>query len=547
MEEKGTGYSAAVASDTPVESVSSTGGGLWSRVHNKVKLEVEESTYAPAGSSWSNKDLDPIPLEQQTWHTYNFVTYWISDAFSISNWRIGASLIAIGLSWKLALAAVAIGNLITAFVVTFNGLIGARLHIPYTVQARSAFGFYFSYVMVVIRVIVSIFWYGIGTYTGAECIQSIIYAWAPSFRNLPNQLPASANIDTQFMICYFIYWIIVLPFHYIPAHKLHWFFTFKAIVSPIAGFAIMGWVISETGGGNQVFSYGNELSGAKLGWAFMSGINAMIGNFATLGVNMNDFARYSKKPNSPYVQLLVIPSVFILMMLFGIIGANGSRILYGEVLWDPMMIVNHWTSPGGRAAAFFVAVAFLIANIGINISANSISVAVDLTTLFPKYLNLRRAQYVCAIIGAWAMAPWEILASAESLLTFMDGYSIWLGPIAGILITDYWFVNRQRASIPDMYRPDGIYAYEKWGTNWRAAVAFVVAFVPLLPGFSHAVTPTITVSDGASNLYSLAYIFAFLSSSVLYYGLSKVFPPKTQHTGVAIKDYLKEMHTPSQV
>jgi len=46
--------------------------------------------------------------------------YWISDAFAVSNWRIGSSLIAIGLSWKLALVAVVIGNFITALVVTFN-------------------------------------------------------------------------------------------------------------------------------------------------------------------------------------------------------------------------------------------------------------------------------------------------------------------------------------------------------------------------------------------------------------------------------------------
>lgn len=59
---------------------------------------------------------------------------------------------------------------------------------------------------------------------------------------------------------------------------------------------------------------------------------------------MNDFARYSKKPNSPYIQLLVIPVVFIVMMLFGIVGANGSLALYGELLWDPLLIVNEWTS-----------------------------------------------------------------------------------------------------------------------------------------------------------------------------------------------------------
>ncbi|KAI1848882.1 hypothetical protein JX265_001212 [Neoarthrinium moseri] len=539
--EKDFGYPAAHDTHVVAGSVSSLPkGGLWSRIKSHATLEVEESTYAPPGTSWSNKDLDPIPPELQTWRTYNFVTYWISDAFSISNWRIGASLIAIGLSWKLALLAVVIGNFVTALVVTYNGLIGARLHIPFTVQARSAFGFYFSYVMVVFRVVVSIFWYGIGTYTGAECIRSIIYAWAPNFRNIPNQLPESANIDTGFMICYFIYFILVLPFHWIPAHQLHWFFTFKAVVTPIAGFAILGWVIHSTGGGDQVFAYGNSYSGSQLGWAFMSGVNAMIGNFATLGVNMNDFARYSKKPNSPYVQLIVVPTVFIIMMLFGIIGANGSRILYGEVLWDPMLIIDNWTSPGGRAAAFFIALAFLIASIGINISANSISVAVDLTTLFPRYLNLRRAQYVCAVLGAWAMCPWEILASAESLLTFMDGYSIWLAPMSGILISDYWIVNKQRASIPDMYRPDGIYAYEKWGTNWRAVVAFVVAFAPLLPGFAKAVTPSVNVTEGSSHIYALGYFYAFLSSSALYIALSKIWPPKSEHSGRPIAEHLAE-------
>lgn len=130
---------------------------------------------------------------------------------------------------------------------------------------------------------VSIFWYGIGTYNGAECVQSIIYAWAPQFRNIPNHLPESANITTGFMICYFIYWLIVLPFHWIPTHQLRWVFLFKAVTTPIAGFALVGWMVHTTGGGDKIFAYGNQYHGSQLGWAFLSGVNAMIGNFATLG------------------------------------------------------------------------------------------------------------------------------------------------------------------------------------------------------------------------------------------------------------------------
>ncbi|KAH8646299.1 NCS1 nucleoside transporter family [Xylariales sp. PMI_506] len=513
---------------------------FWSRLQGRFALEVEPSSIAPKGSHWSNKDLDPVPTELQSWHTYDFVTYWISDAFSVSNWRLGSVLVAIGLSWKLSLMAIALGNFIMSLVVTSNGLIGARLHIPFSVQARASFGFYFSYVMVIFRVVVSLFWYGIGMWTGGECVQAIIYAWAPNFRKMPNYLPESAGITSSFMICYFISFLIILPFHWVPVHKVRWIFAFKAFVTPIACIAVTAYLAHAAGGGSQIFYYENELSGSKLGWAFMSGLNGMIGNFATLGVNMNDFARYSKKPYSPYIQLIVMPTVFLLIGLFGIIGANASRILYGEVLWDPIAIANQWTSPGGRAAAFFVAFAFLVANIAILLSAHTVAVAVDLSTLLPKYINLRRGQYICCVLGTWAVAPWKILASVDSLLDFLDAYTIWLAPISSILIADYWIVNKQRVSIVDLYNLDGIYAYERWGTNWRAVVAFTIGWVPLVPGLAYAVVPTIKVSDGANNLYSIGYFYGFLSTAVVYIGLSWLFPPRSVATGKTIREGLDE-------
>lgn len=122
----------------------------------------------------------------------------------------------------------------------------------------------------------------------------MIFAIWPRFRDVPNQLPESANITTNFMICYFIYFLICLPFHYIPAHQIRWFFTFKSVVTPIAGFAIIGWIVNKTGGGHAVFTQGNTVQGSALGWTMMNGIYAMVGNFATLGVNM-----YASTPNHP--------------------------------------------------------------------------------------------------------------------------------------------------------------------------------------------------------------------------------------------------------
>jgi hypothetical protein len=67
-DEKNVGFSTARDGDVSPGSISSS-GGIWARIKSKAALEVEESTYAPPGSRWSNKDLDPVPPHMQTWKT----------------------------------------------------------------------------------------------------------------------------------------------------------------------------------------------------------------------------------------------------------------------------------------------------------------------------------------------------------------------------------------------------------------------------------------------------------------------------------------------
>lgn len=70
-------------------------------------------------------------------------------------------------------------------------------------------------------------------------------------------------------------------------------------------------------------------------------------------------------------------------------------------------------------------------------AANSISAANDLMAFWPKYINIRRGQLIAAVIGSWAFVPWKILASAAKFIAFLGGYTIFLGPMTSILITEY--------------------------------------------------------------------------------------------------------------
>ncbi|KAK7203033.1 permease for cytosine/purines, uracil, thiamine, allantoin-domain-containing protein [Myxozyma melibiosi] len=512
------------ARTTGIETAHPSSHGVFKRFLKKMELKSSDS------ERLSNEDMDPVPWERRTWRWYNLAIYWISDAFAPGGWRGASSLMEIGLSWRLSLLNIAIANIIMAVVITLNSHPGAHYHVCFPVFSRVPFGFWFSYVMVFMRMITGIFWYGINTYTGAECVRTVLFAIWPSFRTLKNTLPESANITTNFMISWFIYFLLCIPVHLIKIENTRWYFLFKTCLTPICGFAIVGWIAHKMHGmpGENIFSEGSTVSGSKLTWAFMSALYSNMGGSSTYATNASDYSRYTRKEYSILFQLVALPFSNILMAVLGVVGAAGSKKIYGEILWDPLLLIDNWTSRGGRAAAAFCGIAFLVAQIGQNISANSVAAANDLNCIFPKYINIRRGQIIVAFLGAWALTPWNILTSATAFLSFMSGYSIWLSSIAGILFSDYWLVHKRKYDVYELYNPKGIYLYNKWGFNWRALVAFTVGWVPLLPGFINAINSNIYVVEGMIRLYYLGFFYGFGASSLVYYGLCYFFPqPET--------------------
>ena len=227
-------------------------------------------------------------------------------------------------------------------------------------------------------------------------------------------------------------------------------------------------------------------------------------------------------------QLFAIP-VFVTMTEFlGCTMAVASSVVYGKVEWNPLVVINQFDY---RAGKFFAGALFVFFNIMTNVTGNSIPLANDLTGLFPKYINIRRGQLLAAFIGAWACVPWKILASAARFLAFLSGYTIFLGPMTAILITDYYITRRGNVSVPDMYDFHGIYRYSaKYATNWRAIAALVVGFAPPLPGFisniviSQQVDPNPIVAAGGQHLFAIGYIYSFIAAGVFYWGFMRFFP-----------------------
>lgn len=135
----------------------------------------------------------------------------------------------------------------------------------------------------------------------------------PSYANIPNHIALDEGITTGGMIGFLLYFLLQLPFLCIPYTKVQYFFAFKSVIAPIIFLAVFGSTLHKAGGTistSTVITQGTTLSGSALAWAFFGNLNGVLGNYATLGLNIADFARYSNKVSAQNVQALVIPLIF---------------------------------------------------------------------------------------------------------------------------------------------------------------------------------------------------------------------------------------------
>jgi len=245
-----------------------------------------------------------------------------------------------------------------------------------------------------------------------------------------------------------------VPFLYMHPNNLRYLFITKSIIVPICFIAILIWSFRSThgtGGALLASTAKSSIGGSAYSYAWLSSLTSVIGNYATLSVNMPDFSRYSRASVKwQWLYVPMLPIVFTFIAFCGIAATSAGLSLYGTLEWNPAALIQLWPN---RACRFFAGAAFALAALGVNISANSLSAANDLAALFPSYINIRRGQLLCAVI-AWVMVPWKILASAGSFLNFMSAYSVFLGPIAAILVWDFWWIHGAKYDVVALYYPD---------------------------------------------------------------------------------------------
>jgi NCS1 family nucleobase:cation symporter-1 len=158
------------------------------------------------------------------------------------------------------------------------------------------------------------------------------------------------------------------------------------------------------------------------------------------------------------------------------------------------------------AVALIALVALLIATLNTNVAANVVSPSNDFSNLNPRRISFRTGGLITGVIGV-LMMPWRLLSDFSAyIFGWLVGYSGLLGPIAGVMIADYFLVRRSRLKIDDLYRRGGEYEYDN-GVNPRAVIALVAGIATALLGL---VVPPLRL------LYDYAWFVGFGVSGGVY-------------------------------
>ncbi|KAF5094244.1 hypothetical protein D0Z00_003634 [Geotrichum galactomycetum] len=342
-----------------------------------------------------------------------------------------------------------------------------------------------------------------------------------------NGIPNSGTTTFEFM-CFFLFCLGSLPALWFPVEKIRHLFTVKSYLVPIAGIAFLIWTIKKAGGIGPIVHQPATLEGSDLAWAVVKSFMNCLANFAALIINDPDFTRFSTTRKS-YVwsQALTIPIGFALTSFIGIIVSSSSTLIVGETLWSPLAVLGAFLnngSGGARTGVFLISAVFTLAQLGTNIAANSISAGTDLTALFPRFFNIRRGSYLCAMIGL-AMCPWKLLESSNQFTTYLSAYTVFLSSIAGVIASDYYVVRKGYLSISELYSFDKESAYMgTYGLSWRGFAAYIAGILINVVGFAGAVGADVPI--GATYVYNLSYFTGFLVAMIVYYALCKIRPPR---------------------
>jgi NCS1 family nucleobase:cation symporter-1 len=467
-----------------------------------------ELTEDVSNSPLWNPDLAPTTLEARTWSTWHIAALWIGMSVVITTYTLASGLMQQGMNWWQALVTILLGNAIVLVPMVLNAHAGTKYGVSFPVLCRAAFGTKGANVPAILRAIVACGWFGIQTWIGALALHALMTALWSGWTEMPGAV----------WIAFAAFWLIQVAIIVRGLEGIKLLESWSAPLLLGGGVALLAWAIYRGGGLGRILAESPRLQqGQTPFWVlFPAGLTANVGYWATLSLNIPDFTRYARSQRSQVLgQALGLPTTMTAFAFIGVAVTSATIVIFGEAVWDPVVLVSRIGSP---VVIVFGALVILAAQLTTNMAANVVSPANDFSSLAPKRVSYVMGGLLTAVLGI-LMMPWKLYADAGAyIFTWLIGYSSLMGAIGGVLIADYWILRRRELALGELFKVNGRYSYSR-GVNWNAMIALVVAILPVLPGFVRAaLTPGGQIPNPTlwDTLYTYAWFVTFALSAAIY-------------------------------
>lgn len=395
-----------------------------------------------------NHDMAPTKVHERTWNKWHITALWVGMSICVPTYTLGGVLTAyFGLSVGEALMAILLANIVVLIPLTLNAFPGTKYGIPFPVLLRSSFGILGSNVPCLIRALVACGWFGIQTMFGGLAIHLFLGSIFDGWKALGG---------TGEVIGFMIFWCLNLWVVLRGAESIKRLETLSAPLLVAVGVGLLVWAMPNVSLSELMAIPPKRPEGASLTGYFMAGLTAMVGFWATLSLNIPDFSRYAKSQKDQILgQIFGLPLTMFLFAALGVIMTAASVKLVGVSVSDPVTLIGHIQSPVWVAVAMAL---IIVATLSTNTAANIVSPTNDFQNIAPKLINRTTAVILTGLVGLALMAhellkKLGLIVSDVSLETvysnWLLGYSSLLGPIAGIMVVDYFITRRQQLDLAD--------------------------------------------------------------------------------------------------
>ncbi|MGG5964606.1 NCS1 family nucleobase:cation symporter-1 [Salmonella enterica] len=433
-------------------------------------------------SRLANQDL--IPVENQNWSWYSMFCFWMTSVHSLVVYSTVISFFIFGLSVAGILAGLLTGMLLTLFMSNMAGRPGQKSGVPYSVVCRQAFGINGALLPSIIRGIIAMCWYGIQTFLLSKALMITGIKFFPEPERLTHH--SFMGQSTLGWYCFMSMWAIQLIIFQCGMNVVKKFINFAGPAVYIVMLLLVWFIINKIGYHNLSFAikttnYSFYQYVAKI----LSIMTLLISFFIPQILTFADFSRYCQSySHLKWGNILGLPVNFIIFTLITMTIVAGTYTITGKVIDDPLETVSIINNQVALATGILT---ILIATVGVNIVANFVSASFDFSNIYPGKISSRTGGLVAAT-GAILITPWN-LYNSDVIHYTLDILSIFVSPLYGILIVDFFIINKRSIAVESLFddSSSGRY-YFNHGINYRAvftllisvAIGIMVMFTPFL-------------------------------------------------------------------